>query len=69
MAYPYSVGRYTTKKSREMLILGAENVFKIAAAYSRVREFLASEGWEFQGNDEEMDSFRNKKTGRQMCIE
>jgi len=49
--------------------LGEENVFKIAATYSRVREFLASEGWEFQGNDEEMDSFRNKKTGSQMCIE
>ena len=47
----------------------AENVFKIAAAYSRVREFLTSEGWEFQGKDEEMDSFRNKRTGRRLCIE
>ena len=46
-----------------------ENVFKIAAAYSRVRELLASAGWEFQGKDDEMDSFRNKKTGRQLCIE
>jgi len=49
--------------------LEAENVFKIAAAYSRVREFLTSEGWEFQGKDEEMDSFRNKRTGRRLCIE
>ena len=47
----------------------AENVFKIAATRSRVREFLASEGWEFQGKDEEMDSFRNKKTGRELSIE
>jgi hypothetical protein len=34
--------------------LKAENVFKIATTYSRVREFLASKGWEFQGKDEEM---------------
>ena len=46
-----------------------ENVFKIAAAYSTVRGFLATRGWEFQGKDEEMDSFRNKKTGKQLCIE
>ena len=46
-----------------------DNVFKIAVAYPRVREFLASEGWEFQGTDEEMDSFRNKKTGSRLCIE
>jgi len=51
------------------LTLEAENVFKIATTYSRVREFLASEGWEFQGEDEEMDSFRNKKTGGRLRIE
>jgi hypothetical protein len=41
-------------------------VFKIAATDSRVREFLASKGWEFQGKDEEMemDSYREKKTGK-----
>ena len=47
----------------------ADNVFKIAATYSRVREFLTSNGWEFRGRDEEMDSFRNKKTGSQSYIE
>ena len=46
-----------------------ENVFKIAATYPSVREFLLGEGWEFQGKDEEMDSFRNKKTGKQLCAE
>ena len=56
-------------KSRGAPALRAENVFKIAATCSRVREFLASEGWEFQGKDEEMDSFRNKKTGRELSIE
>jgi len=44
-------------------------VFKIAMDYSRVREFLTSRGWEFQGKDEEMDSFRNKKTGKQLYVE
>lgn len=65
----HSVGRYTTEKSREALVLEAENVFKIAMTYSRVREFLASEGWEYQGKDEEMDSFRNKRTGKHLCVE
>ncbi len=48
-----------------------ENVFKIATTYSRVREYLADNGWEFEGKDDEMemDSFRNEKTGRQLCIE
>jgi len=51
--------------------LKAENVFKIAMTYSRVREFLTSKSWEFQGKDEEMgmDSFRNKKTGKKVFIE
>jgi hypothetical protein len=49
--------------------LEVDNVFKIAAIHSRVLEFLVSNGWEFQGKDEEMDSFRNKKTGSQLCIE
>jgi len=46
-------------------------VFKIATTYSRVREFLTARHWEFQGKDEEMemDSFRNKKTGRKLFIE
>ena len=46
-----------------------ENVFKIAVTYSKVREFLTSRGWEFQKKDEEMDSFRNKKTGKQLYVE
>ena len=48
-----------------------ENVFKIAMTYSRVREFLTSKCWEFQGKDEEMemDSFRNKKTGKKVFAE
>jgi len=53
------------------LVLEAGNVFKIAMAYSRVREFLTSKGWEFRGKDEEMemDSFRNKKTGKKLFVE
>ena len=49
----------------------AENVFKIAVTYSRVRVFLTSKDWEFQGKDEamEMDSFRNKKTGKKVFVE
>ncbi len=49
----------------------AENVFKIATTHSKVREFLTSNGWEFQGKDEEMemDSFRNKKTGQKVFVE
>ncbi len=48
-----------------------ENVFKIATTYSRVRKFLTSEGWEFQGKDEEteMDSFRNEKNGKELFVE
>ena len=46
-----------------------DNVFKISAPYPRVRKFLGSEGWEFQGKEEEMDSFRNEKTGRQLYAE
>ncbi len=53
------------------MVLEVENVFKIAMTCSSVREFLTSKGWEFQGKDEamEMDSFRNKKTGKKVCIE
>jgi len=53
------------------LVLKVETVFKIAITYSRVREFLTSKSWEFQGKDEEMemDSFRNKKTGKKVFIE
>ena len=46
-----------------------DNVFKIAATHSKVRGFLEGEGWEFRGRDEEMDLFRNKKTGRQLQVE
>jgi len=51
--------------------LEIENVFKIAMTYSKVREFLTSKGWEFQGKDEEMemDAFRNKKTGKKIFAE
>ena len=51
--------------------MGVENVFKIATTYSRVREFLTSKSWEFQGKDEEMemDSFRNKKTEKKLFVE
>ena len=58
-------------RSAEALVLEVENVFKIATSYSRVREFLEREGWEFQGKDEEMemDSFRNKKTGKEIFAE
>ncbi len=47
-----------------------ENVFKIATTYSRVRKFLTSKNWEFQGKDEgmEMDSFRNKKTRKELFV-
>ena len=55
--------------SGEALGLGADNVFKIATTYSRVREFLTSRGWEFQGKDGEMDSFRNKKTKKELLVE
>jgi hypothetical protein len=51
--------------------LEIENVFKIATTYSRVRLFLTSKNWEFQGKDKEMemDSFRNKKTGKKLFVE
>ena len=53
------------------MVLEVENVFKIATTYSRVREFLTSKSWEFQGKDEEMemDSFRNKKTKKELFVE
>ena len=67
----YLLRKYAIKGSREALVLKAECVFKIVVPYSRVREFLTSKGWEFQGKDEEMemDSFRNKKTGKGMFVE
>jgi hypothetical protein len=48
-----------------------ENVFKIAIAYSKVREYLTGKDWEFQGKNEEteMDSFRNRKTGKRLLVE
>jgi hypothetical protein len=63
--------KYTTKRLGEQLVLEVENVFKIATTYSRVREFLTSKSWEFQGKDKEMemDSFRNKKTGKKLLVE
>ena len=67
----YLVRKHTIKGSREALVLEVENVFKIAMNYSRVREFLTIKSWEFQGKDEEMemDSFRNKKTGKKVFVE
>jgi hypothetical protein len=65
------VRKNTIKRSGGELVLEEENVFKIAISYSRVREFLTSKGWEFQGKDEEMemDWFRNKKTGKKLFVE
>jgi hypothetical protein len=65
------VRKYTIKRSEEALVLEDENVFKIAVTYSRVREFLTSKCWEFQRQDMEMemDSFRNKKTGKKVFVE
>ena len=53
------------------MVLEVENVFKIAMTYSRVREFLTSNSWEFQGKDEEMemDSYKNKKTRKRIFAE
>lgn len=36
-----------------------------------VRESLTKQGWELNGRDREMDmdSYRHKKTGRQICVE
>ena len=69
--YYYLVRKYTIIRSGEALVLEVENVFKIAMTCSRVRKFLTSKSWEFQGKDEEMemDSFRNKKTGKKMFVE
>jgi hypothetical protein len=51
--------------------LEVENVYKIAAAAIKVRRFLTKNGWEFEGKDEEMelDAYRNRKTGRRVCLE
>ena len=53
------------------MVLKAENVFKIAIPYSGVREFLTSNGWEYQGKDKEieMNSFRDEKTGKKVFVE
>jgi hypothetical protein len=65
------VRNYTIQRLGEALVLKVENVFKIAVTYSRVREFLTSKSWEFQDKDEEMemDSFRNKNTGKKVFVE
>jgi len=46
-------------------------VFKIAVNDARVRKYLTTRGWESCGDDKEMemDSYRNKKTGRLLFIE
>ena len=64
------VRKYTAERLGEESALEAENVFKIATSYSRVRSFLTSKGWEFQRKDEEteMDSFRNKKTRKELFV-
>ena len=47
------------------------NVFKISVPDTKVRKYLASKGWEFRGKDDEseMDSFVNKKTGKELFVE
>ncbi len=69
--YYYLVRKHTAERLGESLVLGVENVFKIATTYAVVRGFLTSNGWELQGKDEEMemDSFRNKKTGKKLFVE
>jgi hypothetical protein len=51
--------------------LEERNVFKIAVAYPKVREYLTGKGWEYEGKDEEMemDAFRNKKTRKRLFVE
>jgi hypothetical protein len=51
--------------------LEERNVFKIAVAYPKVREYLTRKGWKYVGKDEEMemDSFRNKKTSKRLFVE
>ena len=48
-----------------------DNVFKIAVAYPKVREYLTGKGWEYQGKDQEteMDSYRNRKTRKRLFVE
>jgi len=67
----YLVRKHATERSGEVLDLAVENVFKIATTYSSVRDFLTSTSWEYQGKDEEMemDSFKNKKTGKMLFVE
>jgi len=69
--YYYFARKYAARRSGEALVLEVENVFKMAMNYSRVREFLTSKSWEFQGKDEEMemDLFRNEKTGKKLFVE
>lgn len=66
---PLLVRRLYNGEWRQISALEVENVFKIAAAYTNVREFLSRERWEFQGVDGEMDSFRNIVTGKRVRIE
>jgi len=51
--------------------LEVENVFKIAIGDARVREYLATRGWEFCGMDKEteMDTFRDNRTGKLLSVE
>jgi len=51
--------------------LKVRNVFKISVPDTKVRKYLASKGWEFRGKDDEseMDSFVNKKTGKELFVE
>jgi hypothetical protein len=65
------VRKYTARGSGGAPVLQAENVFKIATTHSRVREFLRSNGWEFQGEDEEteMDSFRKEDARKRLFVE
>jgi hypothetical protein len=55
----------------EVFVSEDEKVFKIAVTWCRVCEFLKCKGWEFQGKgvEMEMDSFTNKKTGKNVFVE
>ena len=52
-------------------MLEEDGVFKIAASYPKVRDFLTSEAWEFQGRDPgtEMNWFKQRKAAKELFVE
>jgi hypothetical protein len=56
---------------RGALTLEVENVFKIAVSEASVREYLARQGWDprTSSSETEMDSFRDKASGKVLYIE